>query len=105
MREPYSREALAGLAGLLEASGWRVEGGEVVRPAWHARAACRGAGPGAFFPAELGPGATNAYQETAGRYCAGCPVAEQCRQAGRHEAFGLWGGLSPSSRARRRRAA
>ena len=103
MREPYSREALAQLAGLLRASGWRVEGGEVVRPAWHARAACRGAGPGAFFPVELGTGATNAYQAAIGRYCARCPVVSQCRKAGRHEGYGLWGGAIPS--ARRRRAA
>ena len=56
-REPYSSRALAEL---LEASGWRLEGGEVRRPAWHAQAACRGVGPEAFFVEDKGPGGTSA---------------------------------------------
>lgn len=108
MREPYTPRVLAGLAGLLEAGGWRAEGGEVVRPAWHARAACRGVGAEAFFP----PGGRGdkrrlalSYRDVAGRYCAGCPVVSECLAAGEHEDHGLWGGASPGQRRRRRRVA
>ena len=58
-------------------------------------AACRGADPGLFFPAE---------DETAAAWrrrlaqamaiCAGCPVRARCYQAaaGRREPWGIWGG-------------
>ena len=104
MREPYDRRVLAELAELLAASGWKVVAGEVVRPPWHARAACRGAGPAAFFPTAKGPGqAERAYQAARQRWCSGCPVVAECLAAGEHEDHGLWGGLSPSARGRRRR--
>ena len=89
MREPYSGRALAELAELLEASGWKIEGGEVRRPAWHAQAACRGAGPEAFFVEDKGPGARRG----------------RVRRGAQHEPAGLWGGLSPRRRQRRRVAA
>ena len=104
MREPYNREVLAELAGRLRASGWRVEGGEVVRPAWHDEAACRGVGAGAFFPEDRGT-AVRAGRELRERYCSGCPVVAECLEAGEAEGYGLWGGLSPRARERRRQAA
>lgn len=77
-------------------------------PAWHAQAACRGAGPEAFFPPESperrGPSrqAQLAYEAAAEQYCARCPVTVECLEAGQGEGHGLWGGLSPSQRYRRR---
>ncbi len=73
------------------------------RPAWHARAACRGAGPGQWFP-ERGEDV-----RPAKAVCAGCSVRSQCAQdaqeVGRY-AIGIWGGLSDRERRklRRRRA-
>lgn len=108
MRKPYSPRLSAELAEVLRASGWAVEGGEVRRPAWHARAACRGAGPGAFFPPESDKGESRKtgalYAAARERYCAGCPVVAECAEAGAHEAHGLWGGLSPGQRRRRQAA-
>lgn len=33
--------------------------------------------------------------------CAGCPVIDDCRLAGRRERWGVWGGLSPTERGMR----
>ncbi|HMK97402.1 MAG TPA: WhiB family transcriptional regulator [Acidimicrobiales bacterium] len=96
-------EALsAALAAVLEAVGWDLSGKPPERPNWHARAACRGQGHKAFFPAtdDRRPGAESAYS-AALTFCKVCPVVLECRRAGQHEAFGLWGGLSPAQRRRR----
>jgi hypothetical protein len=37
------------------------------------------------------------------RLCATCPVREPCAEAGASERHGMWGGLSPKERKRRRR--
>ena len=77
-------------AELLEQLGWHVERGHVMRPAWHAQAACRGVGTELFFS---GRGETpTTYRKARELYCSHCPVVTQCREAGKHEAFGLWGG-------------
>lgn len=65
------------------------------RPAWHARARCRGYGPGAFFSGDTG---------AARATCQGCPVRAECREAGEAEP-GVWGGLSERERRRLRRQA
>jgi hypothetical protein len=81
-------DAAAMLARLLEA-----------RPAWHARAACRGDGPATFFP-EQGQSAGPARD-----VCAGCPVAAECAEAGLVEDFGVWGAMTTRERVQRRRSA
>lgn len=66
----------------------------LARPAWHAQAACRGYGPGAFFADDPVPA-----RET----CARCPVRLPCAEAGQTERHGTWGGLSERERRRARR--
>lgn len=83
-------------AAIFEALGWRFEDGILARPAWHARAACRGVGPELFFP-DRGDSAW-AYGQAREMHCAHCPVVSECRQAGEHEAFGLWGGQTAGRR-------
>ena len=98
----HQPQALAELAGLLAASGWRTdEDGNMRRPAWHARAACRGVGTEPFFPPLLGRGQSRLYREAKAAWCDNCPVQPECLAAGQHEEFGLWGGQSPSARQRR----
>jgi len=61
--------------------------GLLERPEWHKRAACRGMDPNVFYPA-------NVHQSAAARkVCADCPVRGECREAGRREALGVWGGV------------
>lgn len=69
------------------------------RPLWHKYAACRGKGPADWFP-ERGQTLAPALA-----VCAGCPVADRCRDtalAGGEK--GVWGGLSEVQRRRLRRA-
>ncbi len=68
----------------------------LVRPEWHARAACRGRGPELFFP----PSGEDGLMAKA--LCARCPVREECLAAGRKE-LGIWGGTSERERRKRRR--
>jgi WhiB family redox-sensing transcriptional regulator len=69
------------------------------RPAWMARAACRGTGTDAYFPTV---GATVA---PARAVCAGCPVREPCLAyaLADPELAGVWGGTSARERDRIRR--
>ena len=69
------------------------------RPAWHAQAACRGRDTDLWFPTGREPA------DEARAVCATCQVQVECAEAGRSERFGIWGGLSPSGRRRRRQAA
>ncbi len=74
------------------------------RPAWFARAACRGSGPAQFFPdADGHPGAAPdgdlAVVWEALERCRSCPVELSCAEAGRFEEHGVWGGrMAPTSR-------
>jgi WhiB family redox-sensing transcriptional regulator len=70
----------------------------LVRPAWHARAACRGMGTRAFFPQH---GETAA---EARAICSSSPVREQCLAAAFDER-GIWAGSTEGERAKMRRAA
>jgi hypothetical protein len=58
------------------------------RPDWHQFANCRGMGPSRFYPESMKASAG----EAAMRFCATCPVVEQCAEAGEHEKYGVWGG-------------
>lgn len=69
------------------------------RPAWHERAACRGVGADAFYPAADVPrGAAGDPYADARKLCATCPVSGPCRLAGAHESYGLWAGQTPTER-------
>ena len=65
-------------------------------PAWHQQAACRGSNPAAFYP-EVGQWTVSA---NAIAICETCPVAQQCREAGIDEVYGIWGGINYSMRRR-----
>lgn len=68
-----------------------------VRPAWHADAACRGAGPEPWFPRR------GESVEEARSLCDECSVRGECLEAGLQERHGLWGGASERQRRRLRR--
>ena len=70
------------------------------RPAWMARAACRGMEQTPFFPPSGEPG------DKAREVCAGCPVREDClRYAVESEVVGVWAGTSKRERRAMRRKA
>ncbi len=73
----------------------------VNRPAWMARAACRGTDTGAFFP---GRGET---LEAVRGVCDGCPVRAECLDFAMAdpEIVGMWGGTSARERMILRREA
>ena len=66
------------------------------RPAWMEAAACRGLDPDLFFP-EQGHSTLEAME-----VCAGCPVAEECRDhaIATGEKQGIWGGTTGRQRRR-----
>jgi WhiB family transcriptional regulator, redox-sensing transcriptional regulator len=74
---------------------------ELRRPAWQARAACRGLGTEDWFPTQ---GVSGEMLDRARSVCATCPVAEPCADAGDRESTGIWGGMTVQQRQRRRRA-
>lgn len=68
----------------------------LVRPEWWRQAACAGVGPDAFFQPDAEA------EHAAKAMCAGCTAAPECRDwAIAHRiSFGIFGGLTPSERAR-----
>jgi WhiB family redox-sensing transcriptional regulator len=64
------------------------------RPKWMKDAACRGMDPDLFMPQRGKINDVNA----AVAVCHTCPVINECREYGRHERFGIWGGLSGRER-------
>jgi WhiB family redox-sensing transcriptional regulator len=71
------------------------------RPAWHARAACRGMGTQIFFPTD------QLTLMKASRICHGCVVRSDCEDfALAHPSLkGIWAGMSERRRARTRKDA
>lgn len=70
---------------------------------WHDRAACRGAGPDLFVPAD---GDARAARKAIA-ICRACPVREQCLKAAicaPVREWGVWGGFTERARTRIRRA-
>lgn len=65
---------------------------------WYQRAACRGM-THLFFPDY--PKDRSNYTK-ARAICDDCPVSDECREAGKDEQHGMWGGTSPTQRARAR---
>ena len=74
---------------------------DMLHPAWHHRAACRGKTDVMYGDGGL---AVSARQ-----LCFDCPVRTECAEAAIKEPFGVWGGLSARQRQRirtqRRKAA
>lgn len=66
------------------------------RPAWHARAACRGVGTAVFFTAR------GESVEPAKAYCDRCPVTNECL-ASADNGFGVWGATTVRERRRHRK--
>ena len=70
---------------------------EMLHPAWHAEAACRGMDPSIFYPE------TNTGSFLAVTVCDGCPVRGPCAEAGDKESLGVWGGRVRTERRIRQR--
>lgn len=70
---------------------------------WTEEAICRQTDPEAFYPEKGGDGGRKAVE-----VCLGCPVRRQCLDMamraevnhGRPQRQGIWGGLTPSKRAK-----
>lgn len=75
---------------------------EAGRPKWMAEAACRGLGPGPFFPA-TGRSLGGDVWDDARSICRSCSVRGPCLEAGWSESDGCWGGFAPAERTRLRR--
>lgn len=76
-------------------------GGERVsdEPTWYDQARCAGYPPEMFFgfTAER-PQRKERRERLALEVCAECPVRAECRDAGREEPFGIWGGTTSEER-------
>ena len=72
---------------------------DTLRPAWHARAACRGMTDVMFPVGDVGKGRDTA---SAMLLCARCGVRVECRAYGANEPDGVWGGQYVGVRASRR---
>ena len=64
---------------------------EAARPAWHARANCRGM-TDAMFPKSRTGVPSHLLWSEATAVCAACTVIRECAEAGRNESYGVWGG-------------
>ena len=67
---------------------------DVIRPAWHADAACRGQTDVMFPVAEHG---RRLDTSAARALCDRCPVQAPCVEQGRTERYGVWGGTGSGS--------
>jgi WhiB family transcriptional regulator, redox-sensing transcriptional regulator len=68
---------------------------------WMTHAACKHSGA-RFFPSETRTSRVSAEQYAAAvKVCRTCPVIEECREYGRDERFGVWGGTTPADRSPR----
>lgn len=92
---PDEAEYLGDPQQLVDAAGFVA--GLLRRPAWHAQAACRGAGPARWFPGQGEP------LEAARAICAGCAVQAECSDAAIDERHGIWAGTSARQRRELRR--
>ncbi|SEB68871.1 WhiB family transcriptional regulator [Rhodococcus koreensis] len=73
---------------------------------WQHRASCRGADTDIFFSPEGERGRVRARREQAAKQiCDNCPVLAECRDHAftTTEAYGIWGGMSETERARHTR--
>jgi hypothetical protein len=92
---------------LFTEGGYGTNAGELLamleRPAWHAKAACKGKPQDWWYPNQNQP----IIYAAARAICARCPVAADCAEAGDCEEYGMWGGTSGTQRrdAKRRRSA
>ena len=70
---------------------------EMLHPAWHRDALCRGMDPDIFFPT------SSELVQQAVYICLACPVRVQCAESGKGETEGIWGGHYPHERRLMRR--
>ena len=85
----------------------RLPGPVAERWGWQLAAACRGADPALFFPADSERGPHRAAREAAAKaVCRCCPVRPPCaaHALAAGESSGVWGGLVESDRERQQRA-
>ena len=70
----------------------------ILRPNWHAHAACRGTGPARFF----GPDrpVDDSWAAEARKVCTACPVTASCLlyALDNDERYGVWAGTTPDER-------
>jgi len=79
----------------------RTDGSPAADDSWVAQAACVGRTVLFFPPYAERPQARLRREQRARALCAGCPVAEPCRQSGReHHEYGIWGGENEEQRMR-----
>lgn len=71
----------------------------MINVSWQEEAACKGADINLFFPAERGSKSYYQYEEIE-KYCASCPVQEECLQFALDNFIynGIWGGKSANQR-------
>jgi WhiB family transcriptional regulator, redox-sensing transcriptional regulator len=74
------------------------------RQPWMTEGLCKGSSA-SFFPSETRTNRVSAdkYAEAV-KVCQSCPVIQECREYGKDERFGVWGGTTPSNRSPRRPA-
>jgi WhiB family transcriptional regulator, redox-sensing transcriptional regulator len=71
------------------------------RQPWMTQALCKGSGT-SFFPNETRPARVNPKEYAAAvEVCQTCPVINECREYGKDEKFGVWGGTTPADRSPR----
>lgn len=70
----------------------------LVRPDWHAQAACKGKLHLFFPPFDTSKSDLANYAKRAQAICATCPVQAPCYEAGRDENHGIWGGAGTRAR-------
>lgn len=90
-------------APLLVAHTQREDPGLVAPEGWTERALCATLSPAQADKVFFGGSSfsnTDAHhlRRQAARLCGPCPVKAQCLEAGRHETYGVWGGLTPPER-------
>lgn len=77
----------------------RSEASDLMRPEWHAQAACRNVGPDLFYPEGRRRVVAPIFAQ-AREVCETCPVQAPCLRQGMGEPWGMWGGMEPRERNR-----
>lgn len=65
---------------------------------WRGHAACRDLPKSVFFPEAQTQREQERLYAQAREVCKSCPVIVECREAGRSERYGMWGGQTVAGR-------